>query len=222
MNIEAIHWLDAVKIPVDDWNKFEDLPDAVHLIATGTVVKEDAEIVWVALQIDPNDGTCSGCIGIPKALILTRTAHLEEDNYVFFERERGGLMSAPERIWTGLKGTLGEDDWHEYLPEGGGVEYVRADLYAVLEQERNEYKWLAQQMEDLKDGLADEVERLRAADNTPTPEKLEAWGEWFDDPQNPFIGFDTTKLAHHTSTAGYVCRVFAAQLRALTKPEGDR
>jgi len=129
---------------------------------------------------------------------------------------------APERtpLWEQASVYM-EEVRSALIPLRGVLEQYERKV-AALEQERNEYKWLAQQMEDLKDGLADEVERLRAADNTPTPEKLEAWGEWFDDPQNPFIGFDTTKLAHHTSTAGYVCRVFAAQLRALTKPEGDR
>ena len=69
----------------------------------------------------------------------------------------------------------------------------------------------------------DEVRRLREAiqDDVPTPERLEAWAEWVDDPKNPFIGFDTTKLAHHTSSAGYVCRVLAAQLRALTEGKND-
>lgn len=48
------------------------------------------------------------------------------------------MSDAPERIWTGIKGTPGEDDWHEYLPEGGGIEYVHADLYAALEAENHE------------------------------------------------------------------------------------
>jgi hypothetical protein len=141
-------------------------------------------------------------------------------------------VNAPERISDGVERweptAQDVDDTIEALNHDcGHPDHNRAEVVlwmklriAALEQERTaavDYRERASDDLTFLDKVRAENERLRTAirDDVPTPEKLEAWGEWFDDPKNPFIGFDTTKLAHHTSTAGYVCRVFAAQLRAL-------
>lgn len=66
-----LHWHDAIRI--DGWSDISDLPDdPILLVAQGTKVKETDSIVWLALQVDEEDGTAQGCIGIPTAMILRR------------------------------------------------------------------------------------------------------------------------------------------------------
>ena len=59
---------------------------------------------------------------------------------------------------------------------------------------------------------ADGVAALEQERDTPTPEKLEAWGEWFDDPQNPPVIFNAGKYRPGPLTAGFVLREIARAL----------
>ena len=60
--------------------------------------------------------------------------------------------------------------------------------------------------------LRAEVAALEQERDTPTPEKLEAWGEWFDDPQNPPVIFNAGKYRPGPLTAGFVLREIARAL----------
>ena len=61
------------------------------------------------------------------------------------------------------------------------------------------------------------VDKILAAASNPTPEALEAWAEWFDDPgKSPAIGVPlvTTGGALPQATPGYLLREIARRLRA--------
>ena len=72
MDFVYIEWHDAVKTGIDDWTPFDELPKPRLLYAHGLVAREDEEIVWLAVQSDPEDNSASGCIGIPKGMISKR------------------------------------------------------------------------------------------------------------------------------------------------------
>jgi hypothetical protein len=72
MKVEKICWLDAIKVPVDDWTHVDDLPDAWPLEAYGLVVKETENIVWLVTQYDPAEATAACCIGVLKGTITSR------------------------------------------------------------------------------------------------------------------------------------------------------
>jgi hypothetical protein len=69
----------------------------------------------------------------------------------------------------------------------------------------------------------DEVRRLREAiqDDVPTPERLEAWAEWFDDPNEVGLVVVESFSRDKKYTAGYVLRRIADSFRALTEGKND-
>jgi len=66
----------------------------------------------------------------------------------------------------------------------------------------------------LEDWGHEDCSVCEAARNAPTPEKLKAWAEWFDDPKNPPVIFKPGKYRPQTFTAGFVLREFARALGA--------
>ena len=69
----------------------------------------------------------------------------------------------------------------------------------------------------------DEVRRLREAiqGDVPTPERLEAWAEWFDDPNEVGLVVVESFSRDKKYTAGYVLRRIADSFRALTEGKND-
>jgi hypothetical protein len=61
------------------------------------------------------------------------------------------------------------------------------------------------------------------ARNAPTPEKLEEWAEWFDNPNEVgLVAVDPINSGKKYLTAGYVLRRVADAFRALEEKKGER
>jgi hypothetical protein len=118
------------------------------------------------------------------------------------------------------------------------IVYVHADLYEkqyhLVEDQATRIATLEQRAEAAEHNFGvehDEVERLRTAladafsagtravPDVPTPERLEAWAEWFDNPNEVGAVVVESFSREKKYTAGYVLRRVADSFRAETGGE---